>query len=80
MGSDFEDSDPDADNFKKVQEEDSWDRSSSDEYDDEYGSEAGSQLDEFDGDKVTGTKSPNNEKEGTKKENTTYGKPFLNDS
>ena len=40
MGSDFHDSDPEADGgFLKAQEEDSWDKSSSDEYDDEYGSE-----------------------------------------
>jgi hypothetical protein len=40
MGSDFNDSDPEgAAGFLKPAEEDSWDRSSSDEYDDEYGSE-----------------------------------------
>jgi hypothetical protein len=44
MGSDFEDSDPENQGtFAKIEkEEDSWDNSSSDEYDEEYGSEAGS--------------------------------------
>ena len=39
MGSDFDDSDPEAGGFAVIVEEDSWDRSSSDEYDDEYGSQ-----------------------------------------
>ena len=51
MGSDFADSDPENEGaFAKVEEEDSWDRSSSDEYDEEYGSEVGSQLERFEAD------------------------------
>ena len=78
MGSDFEDSDPEnAGTFAKIEkEEDSWDNSSSDEYDEEYGSEAGSQLERFEADdKGMTTISPKNQKE----KSSTGGQIMLNE-
>ena len=76
MGSDFEDSDPENEGtFAKLErEEDSWDNSSSEEYDEEYGSEAGSQLERFEADdKGNTTISPKNVKENTTGQNLLNG-------
>jgi|APSaa5957512535_1039671.scaffolds.fasta_scaffold120415_2 hypothetical protein len=57
MGSDFEDSDGEEEIEKP--EEDSWDRSSSEEEEDEYGSEENqSQLERFEAGENTATISP----------------------
>ena len=78
MGSDFEDSDPEPEaSFVRVVEEDSWDRSSSEECDEDYGSEAGSQLERFEADdKNMGVTSPKNIRATA----TAFGEPTVVDS